>query len=167
MRLRRLLDGPHRWGSIEVRPDRFGLTRHRLVVYPPGLTDTDRRWIRAARGYPVWGFAVWLAAALVAYARLEQGPAFLVATAVYLAAGAAVLHLAGPARRQVRTLEAVSAPQDPASTRRSRERIDALAAALGRADEQLDAGIIGAAEHERIWWWVYEQLSPTPPQRTR
>jgi hypothetical protein len=39
----RLLDGDQPWGSIDIRPDRFGVTRYRLVVYPPGISESERR----------------------------------------------------------------------------------------------------------------------------
>ncbi len=51
----RLLDGDRSWGSIDIRPDRFGVTRYRLVVYPPGISESERRWVRVARGWPLMG----------------------------------------------------------------------------------------------------------------
>ena len=56
----RLLDGDRAWGSIEVRPDRFGVTRYRLVVFPPGISEPERRRVRVARGWPMWGALVWV-----------------------------------------------------------------------------------------------------------
>ncbi|HEX2402769.1 MAG TPA: DUF6611 family protein, partial [Mycobacterium sp.] len=44
----RLLDGDRAWGSLEIRPDRFGVTRYRLVVFPPGIDDAERRRVRMA-----------------------------------------------------------------------------------------------------------------------
>src|SRR5258707_12438425 len=55
----RLLDGDRPWGSIDIRPDRFGVTRYRLVVYPPGISESERRRVRVARGWPLWGALVW------------------------------------------------------------------------------------------------------------
>ena len=51
----RLLDGERPWGSLVVQPDRFGVTRYRLVVFPPGISEPERRWVRLARGWPMWG----------------------------------------------------------------------------------------------------------------
>ena len=56
----RLIDGDRPWGSIDIRPDRFGVTRYRLVVYPPGISESERRRVRAARGWPLWGALVWV-----------------------------------------------------------------------------------------------------------
>src|SRR6185503_14491494 len=56
----RALDGDRRWGSIDIRPDRFGVTRYRLVVFPPGITDAERRRVRVARGWLLWGALVWV-----------------------------------------------------------------------------------------------------------
>ena len=44
----RLLDGERPWGAVDILPDRYGVTRYRLVVYPPGISDTDRRWAAMA-----------------------------------------------------------------------------------------------------------------------
>ena len=46
----RLIDGDRPWGSIDIKPDRFGVTRYRLVVYPPGISESERRRVRVARG---------------------------------------------------------------------------------------------------------------------
>src|SRR5690242_13702116 len=56
----RLLDGDRAWGSLEIHPDRFGLTRYRLVVFPPGINAAERRSVRVARGWPLWGAVVWV-----------------------------------------------------------------------------------------------------------
>ncbi len=41
------------------------LTRERksaasLVVFPPGISAPERRWVRLARGWPMWGALVWV-----------------------------------------------------------------------------------------------------------
>jgi len=53
----RVIDGDRPWGSIDIRPDRFGVTRYRLVVYPPGITESERRLVRVARGLAAVGRA--------------------------------------------------------------------------------------------------------------
>src|SRR5258708_26985110 len=55
----RVIDGDRPWGSIDIRPDRFGVTRYRLVVYPPGITESERRLVRVAPGRPLGGARVW------------------------------------------------------------------------------------------------------------
>ena len=57
----RLLDGDRGWGSIDVHPDRYGMTRYRLVVFPPGISEPERRRVRLARGWPMWGALIWVA----------------------------------------------------------------------------------------------------------
>ena len=56
----RLLDGENRWGFVCIQIDRFGVTRYRLVVYPPGISDVQRRRLRLWRGAPIWGAALWV-----------------------------------------------------------------------------------------------------------
>jgi len=48
----RLLDGKRPWGAIDVLPDRFGVTRYRLMVYRPDITESERRWVRVAHASP-------------------------------------------------------------------------------------------------------------------
>src|SRR5689334_14159764 len=105
----RLLDGDRVWGSIDVRPGRFGIVHYRLVVFPPGLSRADHRWIRLARGSPLWGLLLWLQCeAWLSPTLLSPWPALAVSTAVPLVGGAVVVTLAGEARRQVHTMVAVT-----------------------------------------------------------
>ena len=55
-----MLDGARPWGSIDVLPDRFGMTRYQLVVFPPGISDDERRWIRLARTWLLWATLAWI-----------------------------------------------------------------------------------------------------------
>jgi hypothetical protein len=56
----RLLAGAHPWGSFDIQPDRFGVIRYRLVVFPPGISESERRRVRVARGWPAWGLVAWI-----------------------------------------------------------------------------------------------------------
>lgn len=55
-----LLDGENRWGFARIQVDRFGVMHYRLVLYPPGINDVERRWLRIWRGAPVWGAVLWV-----------------------------------------------------------------------------------------------------------
>jgi hypothetical protein len=163
-----ILDGPRAWGCLQVRPGRFGITYYRLVVYPPGLSVTERRLVRLARGWPLWGMLVWLLCQLWTGGQMSPWPAFGVSTAVFLACGAAALGLSGDAFHRVRTLCATTmAGYDDPESRAARERLIALAAILLRADEDRDRGEITAVDHELAWWQVYMRMQADNAPSTR
>jgi hypothetical protein len=160
----RMLDGDRPWGSIEVRPDRFGVTRYRLVVYPPGISDSERHRIRVARGWPLWGALVWVVCEI--WLSHVTGPwtAITISTAVYVGSGLVTVAMAGTARTRVRTMAAMvmAGHHDPASAA-IRARLENLAAVLMTADERLERGQISPADHEMVWWRVYDQMESGHP----
>lgn len=166
--LRPVLDGSRAWGCVQVRPGRFGITYYRLVVYPPGLSTSERRLVRLARGWPLWGMAVWLLCQLWLGGQMSPWLAFGTSTAVYLAAGAVALGLSGSAFHAVRTLCATTMAgcDDPASVA-ARERLVVSAAELLHADECLARGEITAVDHELIWWRAYNQMRADDVSSTR
>lgn len=158
---RQLLDGHRPWGSVDVRPDRFGVTRYRLVVYPPGISRAERRRVRMARGWPLWGVAAWIIAHIYLSNVLNPWMALIVSTSLILVLGVIAVALAEPLRGQVRTMSAavmVGCP-DLGSTA-ERDEIRRLGVRLVSADESLAAGALTATEHESIWWSVYDEMVP-------
>lgn len=154
-----LLDGPRVWGCVQVRPGRFGITYYRLVVYPPGLSTTERRLVRLARGWPLWGILVWLLCQLWLGGQMSPWPAFGASTAVFLATGAVALGLSGNAFHRVRTMCATTmAGCDDPGSQTVRERLVVLAATLLEADERHDRGELTAVDHELLWWQVYNRM---------
>jgi len=160
----RLFDGERRWGSLDIRPDRFGVTRYRLVVFPPGISESERRWVRVARGWPLWGALVWVVAEI--WLSHVTGPwtAVAVSTAAYLGSGLVAVSMAGDSRRRVRTMGAMvmAGHHDPLSVA-LRDKLENLAGWLMEADEQLARGQISATDHEMIWWRVYDRMGPPSP----
>jgi hypothetical protein len=163
----RLLDGDRRWGSVDVQPDRFGVTRYRLVVYPPGINDTERRWVRIWRGWPFWGVLVWIVCEIGFSEVTGPSLAFCASTAAFLASGAVAAVMAGDARAQVRTMTAMVmvGVHDPLS-RAIRDRLESLAAILLEADDRLEQGLISPSQHELAWWRVYRTMAPDAAART-
>jgi hypothetical protein len=159
---RRALDGDRRWGSIDVRPDRFGVTRYHLVVFPPGISESERRLVRVARGWPLWGALVWVLCEVSLSHMTGPWTALAVSTASYLGLGLAAMMMAGDARRQVRTIGVMVMPghHDPVSSA-LHDKLDHLAAALVEADELLARGEISATTHEMTWWRVYNEMDPS------
>src|SRR6478609_3465446 len=96
--LRRVLDGDRRWGSIDIRPDRFGVTRYRLVVFPPGITDAERRRVRVARGWLLWGALVWVFCEILLNQMTGPWTALVASTGIYLGLGLVATSMAGTAQ---------------------------------------------------------------------
>jgi hypothetical protein len=157
----RLLDGDRVWGSIEIRPDRFGVTRYSLVVFPPGISESERRRVRVARGWPLWGALVWILCEVWLSHLTGPMTALVTSTAVYLALGLVATTKAGDARRQVRTMGVMvmAGHHDPVSSALL-HKLDTLAGALLEADELLTRGDISPTAHEMTWWRVYDQMGP-------
>jgi hypothetical protein len=154
-----LLDGSRVWGCVQVRPGRFGITYYRLVVYPPGLSTTERRLVRLARGWPLWGMLVWLLCQLWLGGQMSPWTAFGTSTAVFLAAGALALGLSGNAFHRVRTLCATTmAGGEDRGSQAACERLVVLAAMLLDADERRDRDELTHVDHELVWWQVYNRM---------
>jgi hypothetical protein len=158
----RLLDGDRRWGSIEIHPDRFGVTRYRLVVFPPGISESDRRRVRVARGWPLWGALVWVLCEVWLSNATDPWTALATSTTIYLGLGLVATMRAGDPRRQVRTIGAMvmAGHHDPVSSAHH-HRLENLAGALMEADELLARGEISVTTHEMAWWRVYDQMAPS------
>jgi hypothetical protein len=159
-RWRRLLDGGHTWGSIDVSPPRYGVSRYRLVVFPPGISADDRVLLRAWRAWPVWGIAVFLALEIVLVPVLGSGQALGTSAAVFLGAGAVLMAMTGPHRHGIHTMSVVrTAGADDASVVGKYVELQSLADDLAVADRRLIDGEIDAAEHECLVWRVYDRMA--------
>lgn len=157
----RILDGHRVWGSLDVRPDRFGVMRYRLLVYPPGINAPQRRRLRLWRGWPLWGALLWLVCEIGFSEFMDPWLTLIRSTGIYIGSGLIARHLARDTARATRTLCVMVMPNDP----------DRVAAAVGReittlgqsmieADERYQQGAISAVEHEMCWWQVYHRTQP-------
>ena len=155
----RLIDGDRAWGSIDVHTDRFGMTRYRLVVFPPGISAPERRWVRLARGWPMWGALVWVVCEIWLSQMTGPWTAFALSTTAFAGLGLAVVAMAGAQRTQVKTIAATVSKgyPDPGSAAR-RDQLGRLALTLMDADERLGRGQMSAADHELTWWRVYNEM---------
>jgi Family of unknown function (DUF6611) len=155
----RLLDGEHPWGSFDVWHDRFGVTRYCLVVFPPGITESERRRVRLARGWPLWGALTWVLCEIGLNQLTGPGSALAVSTAATVGLGLAAMAAAGEPRIRVRAMAAtvMAGHHDPVS-KAVRDSLEKLASSLFEADERLSLGVISRTEHEAIWWRVYDQM---------
>lgn len=154
-----VLDGRHGWGSVDTSPTRHGVTRYRLVVFPPGIDPVERRLLRAWRAWPTWGAVLWVLAQIVVGTFLTPAAALLGSSVAYLAVGGVLFAQVAELRTRVRTLAVVrmAGYPDPHSAATFTE-LKALVAELCSADARLQAGESSAADHEATWWRVYERL---------
>lgn len=159
----RLLDHGPTWGSFTVYPARFGVTRYRLVVFPPGISTAQRQMLRLWRAWPLWGAAMWVGLQIGGAAVGMPETALIGGTMLVIATGALTFALTGDVRWQVRTLWAVSMAgygHDEVDERYTMLKV--MARALDRADMDLEEGRISPAEHEARWWRVYDAIGTVP-----
>jgi hypothetical protein len=156
-----VLDGENRWGFVRAQIDRFGVTRYRLVVYPPGITADERRRLRFWRGSPIWGSALWVLLEICLQRLTGSWTALAFSSAAVIVAAGFARSMVGEAPWRVRASGAVTIAGYPdAAALAAREKLLALATTLLDADERLDDGRISPLEHEALWWSVYDQLAP-------
>jgi hypothetical protein len=154
-----LLDGENRWGFVHVQADRFGVTRYRLVVYPPGISHAERRRLRFWRGAPIWGAAVWIG--LEIFLQQLTGPwsALAVSTGTVLALAVVALAKTDDTWTKVKAMTAVTMAGHPDTAMlAARDRLLRMAMTLTDAEERVDEGQMSPLDHEALWWSVYEQL---------
>jgi hypothetical protein len=153
----RVLDGPQVWGSINTGPDRQGCRRYRLVLFPPGVTRVERRLLRLWQALPTWGAVLWLMSVIYLSQSHTPWAALGIATTVYLAVGAVTFDRLGMLRTQVRTLSVVIiAGHSDSDSAAIHAELMKLGTILCTADALLGQGRISSADHEFIWWQVYD-----------
>lgn len=158
-----LLDHGPVWGSFTIYPARYGVTRYRLVVFPPGISAVERRMLRVWRAWPLWGAGLWIGLQIGGAAVGMPETALIGGTMLVIASGAMTFALTGEARMQVRTLWAVSmAGYSHAEVDQRSVLLRAMAHTLDLADMDLEEGRISPAEHEVRWWRAYDALGELP-----
>lgn len=154
-RWHRLIDGDRRWGSLSISATRHGVTRYRLVVFPPGLSTEQRRLLRVWRAWPTWGMALWLVLEVSLLPTAGTVGALTISTFAALSAGAVSMALVDQFRREVRTLTVVRmAGINDRETAGMFADLKANATTLARADQELTG-----ADHEAAVWRVYDRMA--------
>ena len=155
----RILDGETAWGSMSVRPQRWGATSYRIVIYPPGVSVEERRRVRIWRGFPEWGALLWLSAAAALSGLTEPGTAAAIATVATVSAGAIALTRAQRHRQRVRSMEVILPSQNSDISVLVRARlIESIGTTMTDADKRLRDRQLSPSDHEVIWWRAYDQL---------
>lgn len=161
-RWRRLLDGGRTWGSLDVSPSRYGVTRHRLVIFPPGISPDERTLLRLWRSWPIWGTLTWLVLEMFLVPTIGSGPALAISTCIALGLGLLLMVMTGATRSRVQTMSVVRmAGYHDASAAERYAELCALANELTEADHALAAGELSTVDHEAAVWRIYERLAPS------
>ena len=161
---RRRLDCRRAWGSLDIYPSRHGVSRYRLVVFPPGISGDERRFLRWWRSWPIWGSVLWVVSEIVLSNAMTPVASLAISTMLYLGTGAIAFALAGAARTQVRTLSAIRMNgYTDTEIETQFTKLRSLACALTDADRRRAEGTLSAVDHEALWWRVYEGM-PTQPR---
>jgi hypothetical protein len=157
---RRRLDGGPTWGSLSVSLPRYGVTRYRLVVFPPGLSADDRMLLRAWRAWPAWGLAAFLVLDIVLGPALGPDAALALSACVAVGSGAVLMAMTASFRGDVRTLIVTRmAGADDAGTVERMAQLHAVTRDLVFADRRLASGEISAVDHESVVWDVHDRLT--------
>jgi hypothetical protein len=160
----RLLDGESRWGFARIQLDRFGVTRFRLVVYPPGISAAERRRLRIWRGSPIWGAALWVLAEIGLPQLMGPWSALAISSGIVIVLCGVARTMVGGTGTMVRTMGVMTMPgYTDTATIAARKKLQAMASTLYDADERVDTGRMSPLEHEALWWQVYDQLAPNRP----
>ena len=161
-RWRRLLDGGHTWGSLQVSPSHYGVTRYRLVVFPPGISADERALLRIWRAWPTWGMATFLVMEILLAPAIGPVAALWISSGVFFGGGAVMMATTAPYRGGVRTMVAVrrSGVDDAPAAERFVE-FYVLAHQLVEADQALAAGEIAPVDHELAVWRAYDRMAGT------
>ena len=156
-----LLDGENRWGFVRIQADRFGVTRYRLVVYPPGISDSERRRLRIWRGAPIWGAALWALSEIFLQQWIGSWTALAISTGTVLALAVVALAKTGDTRTQVRAMTVVTmAGYTGTATNVARDTLLKRAMTLTYADDHVGEEGMSPLDHEALWWTVYDRLAP-------
>lgn len=155
-----LLDGDFPWGAVISAPSRYGATQQRLIVYPPGITKQSRRWLRAWRGWPLWGGFLWFVLQVYLQQMMSPWHATAISCSVCAGAGMAAFVMAGDTRRQVRIFNnCVSAGTENPELLESQRTFRLLTTTLMTAHAQHHRGELSTVDYERIWWNVYDAMA--------
>ncbi len=147
------------WGSFDIYPSRYGITRYRLVMFPPGISSDERRLLRAWRTWPVWGSLLFLASQLWLTHAMAARWALAISATIWLLSGAVAFAFSAQTRSRVRCLNgiAVTGPYDD-DTVNQLAAVRALATTLLAADARRDEGVLSELDHEAICWQSYQQI---------
>ncbi|WP_147392034.1 DUF6611 family protein [Amnibacterium setariae] len=160
----RLVAGPTAWGRLDVQPSRYGFTRYRLTVLPPGASTAERAWLAVWRSCPVLVAVLGFGLDLVVLAAGADG---VVAAAAGGALAVVVPALVAVRTRRLRPLvrSRAGGVDDCAGVPRpvgDMAAIDRWWPVLDAADRALERGDMTPVEHELVWTAAWQDLATRP-----
>lgn len=147
-----VIDGRYCWGFVSRRRTRYGRTTIRLTIYPPDITDVQRRIVRLSRAWPAIGtlLLVAISAVLTKFTELP-----LVVTAPVLAFPLLLVgfNLVGISRSTVQSMTWLCATDPPYSPHDSSQLFVTRLAydELENAQRALNSGNSSWAEYRSVW----------------
>jgi hypothetical protein len=158
--LRRVVEGPHAWGELEVWPSRYGYTSYCLALYPPGATRSERIRFRLLRAWPPIGILLGLVAGVAGAQVLPAVVALLLGGAAYGAGASGLALLAGPGRHRIRTVRACRGDAGLSAFDRGQlELVSELTDRLLEAEQAQQDGRLDAVAFELVHGEVWARLS--------
>ncbi|ANJ28128.1 hypothetical protein ATC03_16830 [Agromyces aureus] len=152
-------DGRHRWGDSSAVVGRYGVVVHTVVVYPPGSSTVDRRWIRAWRSAPLFSVVLFWVSLAVFASAVPMGWAFAAAIGAVVAMVAALARRTRDLRRSVVQLMTEVSPGSAADGAAVRQAaVHRLVATMNATEVQLAAGRIDELEFQRRWHTAYDAV---------
>lgn len=154
--------GGDQWGTLRISHARH-FTQYRLGIYPPGITDEQRRAIKIWHGASMWATTLWLVIMITVTAGGVH-PLLSALGSALVAGGAAFVAAehSQPVRGEMHWLEACTGdyPSEPSHQQFQRDRILRLTALLRAADKAVATGGISPIEHKALWARCYRDLAP-------
>ena len=164
---RRILEGPHAWGELDVWPSRYGCTSFALVVYPPGATRSERIRFRLLRSWPPVGILLGLVVLIAAAHVFPFVLAVLSGAAAYGAGALALGVLAGPGRHRIRELRTCRGHEGTGALDLGQQaELDELSTVLLAAEHELDARTIDEVTFELVHGEVWRRLGAARLRRS-
>jgi hypothetical protein len=159
----RVIDGEHVWGSIDISFRRHGFRSYRLVVFPPGISPSERRYVRMWRAWPTWGLLWWFILLVGSGSVLSPWAALASSTTVYVAACVVVSALGRNVGSQVRTLRVVEIQGHVDEAWAAKYAVmERMVHLLANVDALREQGRLSVVDHEVTWSRVYDCLGPDP-----
>jgi hypothetical protein len=151
-----------RWGSLVGGPVRLGGRHYRLVVYPPGTDERERRLLQTWRWWPGGGALLATTTLGVLSDPVGLPIALVLAVTLFLGPFLALRRILRRPRRDMAVVHAeyLYGPSAAADLARCR-RLVSLGSTLIDAEQALDRGELTPVGFQLVWGDVHSQaLAP-------
>ena len=157
-----VVEGKRPWGFVESTGavSRSGWDRHRLIVFPPGITTSERRALTFVRRWPLWGAIAFLLIEIIFGSIWPSAAATIILIALYLTGIAVGLIRTRTLRKRVRQLTvSVVVLSGGTETFGDKGLYGRSVYALADLDRRLSTGELTPTQYEAGWSTVYDGLA--------